>query len=59
MTGRLRPSSLVAVLWAAGCATSTSARVKPEQAVDSGRAYLYGRFFINAPLSSGPSLQLP
>lgn len=53
MAGRVRASWCVAVLWVAGCATSTSARVKPGQTVDPGRAYLYGRFFINAPADEG------
>jgi len=53
MTGRLGWAGMAAALWAASCATSTSARIKPGASIDPGRAYLYGRFFINAPADEG------
>jgi len=48
MKDRLGWCALV-VLCAGACATSTSGRVEADDTVDTGRTYLYGRFFINAP----------
>ncbi len=49
MRGRLGRSAIVAVLWAGACATSTTDRIEADETVDTGRSYLYGRFFMNAP----------